>query len=201
MSHQPQRPSSIKIPWLIICSSIITPLYGILNGVDVFYGGLSTASTLAFSFALLSSCVLVSIIFSVRGFRGVKKIITILLASSIAIFFGHVVGTAMLDKGFIIQPHGMSANDANSISSYAIAGSLLGMVTGWGTGVWIEILLKYGLQLWAALILPLAAAVLIVSSGINSFLQADAKLTYILTGFVITISLASKFLYLLFDDR
>lgn len=200
MSHQPQRPYSISLPWLLICSSIITPLYGTLNGVDIFYGGLSTASTLSFSFALSFSCLLVSIIFLARSFRGIKKTIAIFIVSLTAIFLGHVMGTAMLDKGFVIQPHGIAGNDASLISSYSIAGSFLGTVTGWGTGVWIETLLRYGLQRRVVLIPPLTAAVLVISSGINSFLQADAKLTYMLTGFVIITSLSSKLLNSLFSD-
>ena len=159
--------SSVRTPWLVICSSIIAPLYGLACGVDIFYFGLSLAYFSAFSSALITAFISLLTLSICR--LTISRRIVFSLAVVLSIGIGKLVGVATYGTGILIKSL-MGVPSGDDSFFYALAGTLIGAIAGFGVGNWIKSLVKVGMK-GAHLVLPLAAGVLIICSGISSLLQ------------------------------
>jgi len=167
MPTQKEALSSVRTPCLVICSSIIAPLYGLACGVDIFYFGLSLAYFSAFSSALISAFISLLTLSICR--LAISKRIVFFLAVVLSIGIGKLVGVATYGTGILIKPlMGVSSGDGSFF--YALAGTLIGTIAGFGVGNWIKSLVKAGMK-GLYLVLPLVAGALIICSSISSLLQ------------------------------
>lgn len=167
MPLQNEALSSVRTPWLAILASVIAPLCGIFSGVDIFYFGLSVASFSAFSFALIAAFISLLTLFNYGS--AVSRRIIFFLAVVLSIGIGKLVGVATYGTGILIKPL-MGVTSGDDYFSYALAGTFIGTIAGFGVGNWIRGLVRAGMK-GLYLILPVVTGILIVCSGMSSLLQ------------------------------
>lgn len=164
-----KRSSPVGIPWLIIFSSIIAPVFGIASGVDVFYFGLPIASVISFSSSTAIAFTLIWVFLAYKP-RFLNKITVAGASMTLAVAISNFLGEMTRNAGVIIKPlMGVVAN--HEYFFYALGGAITGVLIGLGCEKWSRNLVEAGFQTWLAFTLPLMTFALVFSSTISGVLQ------------------------------
>lgn len=192
MSDEINHSTSVKTPWLVIFSAIITPLYGFINAVDIFYFGLPLTSALVFFFAITTTFIFILVFIAYKP-RDLGRGVIALIAITLGIVIGDLIEIATHQTGLLIPPRtGMALDDEPFF--HALIGSIIGLIVGFGTEIWSRNLVRTGFGEKKAYIVSLATAIAIIVSNIASFLQ-QFEICLIFVAIGIIVPLITRLLY------
>jgi len=152
---QIKKTRMIQYPWLSSLTSLIAPLFGIMNSVDIFYGGLPLELALAFIVSLFGSLVLIFIFNKMvrrHGFLRQLQIVFLvfLFSTSFSIL---LVSAAPSDSRFLVPPYRSSAYEGistydGSVISFAFIGCFIGLLAAFGLKQWLKVLVDKNINHW-----------------------------------------------------
>jgi hypothetical protein len=189
---QTKKTKIVQYPWLSTLALLTAPLFGIVNSVDIFYGGLPLELALAFITSLVSSFILFHVFNNLlrgHGFlRGLQVIFLVLLfAVSLSVLLVSVAPSSR----FLIPPYRASAYEGTStyqgsVIVFALIGSFIGLLTALGFRQWLRILVGRNINHWFRRMISLIASFLILGSSISSLLQFfDLTLILVIVGLIL----------------
>ena len=138
------------------------------NAVDVFYFGLTLSQVLAYTLSLITASSL-TFLLSIFTFASVKRVIAITFSVSLAIAFGNFVGMLVPQARLLFKPHGGVVD--GDYFSYALSGSLLGFLNGFGNASLFAKAMKVDSKTQRAAIFAVIILTITIISGITSTLQ------------------------------
>lgn len=184
---------AVPLPFLIYFFLILFILNSQLQYINDYYFGLSIATDLTSSFAIIVGFAFNFILVEAALGRR-NKIFATLLAVALSISMSYVVGEAMNELGMMRLRFHIPIIDKTDVFSTAISGVMLGVGFNCGAVAWKKSLVKAGINTNLALILVLSVSGGSIGSGICLLLKAG-QLSCILGSLVIAVPLAVGILH------
>jgi len=185
----------IQYPWLSSLTSLIAPLFGIVNSVDIFYGGLPLELALAFVASLFSSFILLFVFNKMVRRRDCLRQLQIvflvfLLSTSFSIL---LVSVAPSGSRFLVPPYRSSVYEGistynSSVISFAFIGYFIGLLAAFGLKQWLKVLVDKNINHWFKRMIAVMSTLFILGASISSLLQFS-NLTFFLVIISVTLPL------------
>ncbi|HIK14435.1 MAG TPA: hypothetical protein IGS53_03950 [Leptolyngbyaceae cyanobacterium M33_DOE_097] len=167
----------IQYPWLSTLASITAPLFGVMNAVDIFYGGLPLELALAFVTSLVTSFFFFFFfdrILSGNGFlRGIAIVLLVLLVATSSSF---LLDSVPSSSQVLLPPFRSSAYEGTStyegsVIYFALIGYSIGLLTAFGFKQWLRVLIGKNINHWLRRTISLMSNLFILCASITSLLQ------------------------------
>jgi hypothetical protein len=174
-------------------ASVLMPIFGIVNGLDVFYFGLLRSEAFAFLIGFFTASIYTFFIAFRQQMRLLIRILLILLGLLFLAFIFHSMEGLINDSEFAVKPT-VSAGSKIKVGGFLFlsVGYFFGTLVGSGTGNWIKKLQSTNLSDRLSKIIPLITATIISTAGINMFFLRSFTFTLVLTltGILISIGVS-----------
>jgi len=172
-----RRSTITQYPWLSTLTSLTAPLFGILNSVDIFYGGLPLELVLAFITALVSSFFFFFFFDRILSANGFLRGIVIVLLALLAVFSSSVLLDSVFSSSQVLLPpfrssayEGTSTYEG-SVIGFAFTGYFIGLLTAFGLKQWLRVLIARNINHWIRRTIALISNLLVLCASITSLLQ------------------------------
>jgi ABC-type multidrug transport system permease subunit len=174
---QTKKTKVIRYPWLSTLASLTAPLFGIMNSVDIFYGGLPLELALAFIVSLISGFIF--FFFFDRMLRGnglPRRILVAFLVLLFAVSFSVVIVPFFPTSRILIPPYRSRSYEGpstyeGSIIFFALIGCLISLLTALGLKQWLRVLVVRNINHWFRCTISLVSSLLVLGASISSLLQ------------------------------